>query len=57
MYDPNWKIAKAKTAGSMIQVIECLPGKHKALCSNSNTDSNSNNKNSYIDHEHHVQEE
>jgi signal recognition particle GTPase len=37
MQDLVQKIIKAKRAGGMAQVVECLPCKHKALSSNSNT--------------------
>jgi hypothetical protein len=30
MSDPIRKRTKAKEAGVMVQVVECLPGKHKA---------------------------
>jgi hypothetical protein len=35
--EPVLKIIKAKTAGSMTQVVERLPGKCKALSSNPST--------------------
>jgi hypothetical protein len=35
--DPIWKIAKAKMAGHMAQVVQHLPGKYKALSSSPNT--------------------
>jgi hypothetical protein len=31
------KYSSSKKAGCMTQVVECLPGKHKALSSNSHT--------------------
>jgi hypothetical protein len=37
MQDPISKITKTKRAGGMIQVIEHVPSKHKALNSNPST--------------------
>jgi Trk K+ transport system NAD-binding subunit len=37
MQDPNQKVTKDKRAGSVAQVVECLPSKHKALNSNPST--------------------
>jgi hypothetical protein len=37
MEDPIQKVTEAKRAGSMDQVVECLPSKHEALSSNSST--------------------
>jgi hypothetical protein len=37
MWDPIREISKGKWAVNLAQVVESLPSKHEALCSNSNT--------------------
>jgi hypothetical protein len=44
MQDPIRKITNSKRAGSVAHMAEHLPGKHKALTSNSSTDKRNKNK-------------
>jgi hypothetical protein len=37
MWDPTWKITKAERPGYVVQVVECLPNKSKALSSSAST--------------------